>query len=374
MANITHFGKYYYPDNGGIETVTRSLAVGAFAHGHKVTVVCFGDVSACGEESIDGVHVVRMPKDLVIASQPIGLKYFWRSLRAAMTSDVVHVHIPNMLAAFCVLLIRRRTKVVVHWHSDIIGKRWIGPLFRPLEMALLWRADVVVSTSLAYADASETLAFFRKKVTAIPIGVSGAVTLIDDTDITTAFDERIAGRKIVLAVGRLVPYKGFDILVRAAKNLGRDVVVVLVGDGPMHNDLCNLVNELKLTKNVLLTGRQSDEVLNMLFRRACLFCLPSVTRAEAFGVVLLEAMSYGLPIVATDIVGSGVSWVNQHGITGLNVPVNDPDALAEACNQILNSEELQASLSKAAHDRFLSEFTEEIFVDRMMKVYDRLLA
>jgi glycosyltransferase involved in cell wall biosynthesis len=110
-----------------------------------------------------------------------------------------------------------------------------------------------------------------------------------------------------------------------------------------------------------------------LFDRAALYCLPSAHRAEAFGVVLLEAMSYGLPTVATDIPGSGVPWVNQNGESGLNVPAGDPVALAEACNQVLESAELRSRLSTGARQRFVSEFTEEIPVKRMMHVYDQVL-
>ena len=111
---------------------------------------------------------------------------------------------------------------------------------------------------------------------------------------------------------------------------------------------------------VVLAGRLSDATLHVLFERANLFCLPSTYRSEAFGVVLLEAMTYGLPIVATDIPGSGVPWVNQHGFSGLNVASGDAKALADACNQILRSEELRSRLSKGARQRFVAEFTEDV--------------
>jgi glycosyltransferase involved in cell wall biosynthesis len=182
----------------------------------------------------------------------------------------------------------------------------------------------------------------------------------------------ITGKKLVLAVCRLVPYKGFDVLVEATRNLRDDAVVVIVGDGPLRQSLQAAIDEGGLSQRVCLAGRLSDAALHALFARASVYCLPSVHRAEAFGVVLLEAMSYGLPIVATNIPGSGVPWVNQHGVTGLNVPVGDPKALAQACNGILDSDQEHARLAEEARCRFLAEFTEDRSVSRMLATYRQL--
>lgn len=187
-----------------------------------------------------------------------------------------------------------------------------------------------------------------------------------------ALESQIGSRKLVLAVGRLVPYKGFDVLIRAAKQFVKDSVVVIVGSGPLEQELQHAIEQDGLEDRIVLAGRLSDTALHALFERATLYCLPSTYRAEAFGVVLLEAMTFGLPIVASDIPGSGVPWVNQHGVSGINVPIGDEKALAEACNQILGSEELRSRLSKGARQRFLAEFTEEVSVKRMMSAYDRL--
>ena len=162
-------------------------------------------------------------------------------------------------------------------------------------------------------------------------------------------------------------------MIDAAKHLSDDSVAVIVGGGPLQQELQQAIELADVKDRAVLTGRLSDAALHALFERATLYCLPSTYRAEAFGVVLLEAMTYGLPIVATDIPGSGVPWVNQHGISGLNVPVGDPVALAEACNQILSSAELRGRLSEGARKRFLAEFTEEVSVKRMMHAYDQML-
>lgn len=374
MVNIVHFGKYYFPDTGGIESVTVSLAKGAVTEGHAVSVICFEKTPANEKEVIDGVQVTRTPIAKLLASQPLGLKYFLQCLSAAKSADVVHLHVPNMLGALCALFIPTKTRLLVHWHSDVINKGLLGKVLRPLESALLRRADSIVATSQVYADASTTLASFKDKITVVPIGVPDTKHEGDGSQLPPALAEKIGSRKIILAVGRLVPYKGFNVLIQAAQHLTKDSVVVIVGGGPMEQELQQAVELGSAKDRVLLVGRLSDAVLHTLFERATLYCLPSTYRAEAFGVVLLEAMAYGLPVVASDIPGSGVPWVNRHDVSGLNVPVGDVNALADACNQILVSEEMRARLSHGARQRYLAEFTEDVSIKRMMANYERLVA
>jgi len=375
MANIVHFGKYYFPDAGGIESVTVSLAKGAARAGHVVSVVCFEKTPASNKEILDGVKIIRVPIAKLLASQPLGFKYFLQCISAASKADVVHLHAPNMLGALCTLFIPSRTRLLVHWHSDVLNKGILGKILRPLESALLRRANSIVATSQVYADASETLAPFKDKIAVVPIGVPDAKHYGSDSQLPPTLASQIGSRKIVLAVGRLVRYKGFDVLIRAAQQLNKHSVVVIVGGGPLQQELHQAIVYGGVEDRVVLAGRLSDAAgLHALFERAALYCLPSTYRAEAFGVVLLEAMTYGLPIVASDIPGSGVPWVNQHGVSGLNVPIGDAKALADACNHILGSEELRSRLSKGARQRFLAEFTEDVSVERMMATYERILS
>lgn len=372
MANIVHFGKFFFPDTGGIESVTLSLAKGAAREGHNITVVCFQKKKSEGFEIVEGISVVRAPITKILASQPLGFKYFWECILASKKADIVHMHAPNMLAALCALFIPEKTRLLVHWHSDVLNKGILGFLFRPLESALLRRANCIVATSQIYADASKSLMPFRHKTTVVPIGVSDVTQLGNASRLPLAIEERVSGRRIILAVGRLVAYKGFNVLIEAARYLTEKSVVVIVGNGPLLQDLQLAIDRGGVNDRVFLAGRLSDTALHALFEGATLYCLPSINRAEAFGVVLLEAMSHGLPVVASDIPGSAVPWINQHGHSGLNVPVSNPGALANACNLILESEELRDSLSLSARQRFLAEFTEEVSVKRMMFTYMQL--
>jgi glycosyltransferase involved in cell wall biosynthesis len=360
---------------GGIESVTESLARGAADAGHSATVVCFDKAGPSEETGPRGLRVLRAPIQGQIASQPLGLQYLTSALREGRAADVVHIHAPNMLAALAALMLGRGPKLVVHWHSDVVNKGWLGSASRPLERALLRRADRIVCTSQAYADGSVPLRDFVHKVSVVPIGVTDVAHTPADIDaIAPALRERLSGKRLVLAVGRLVPYKGFHVLIDAASKIVPDAVVVIVGTGPLQSELETQIAANGLEDKVVLAGRQDSNALRSLFQRADLFCLPSVERSEAFGVVLIEAMSYALPVVTTQVPASGVSWVNADGVSGLNVPVGDHIALAEACNTILDSDAVRRRFAHGARQRFVAEFTEQLAIDRMFAIYRELLA
>lgn len=367
---ILHLAKYYPPEQGGMESVTQILAEGLAQAGHPVRVLCFTKDTA-GTQQRQGVAVVRVPVELERASQPLGWRYFIQGLRQARQADIVHLHAPNLLASLMCLLLPRRVKVLVHWHSDVVGKGRLGALVQPLERRMLKRADVVVATSQAYADASPLLGAVAHKVQVIPIGIPAQMTGLEPAQRT--FDDFLAGRPFVLALGRLVPYKGFSVLIDAARHLPAGCAVVIGGGGPLASDLADQVNRLGLQERVLLTGRLSDAELEHLFSRAMAFCLPSVERSEAFGVVLLEAMARGVPCVATTIQGSGTSWVNLQGVSGLNVPPADPFALATAIQTLCDNPDLRTKLAAGASARFQALFTAQQSVASFKALYQRLV-
>lgn len=372
LPRILHFAKYYPPEQGGMESVTQVLAEGLAGQGAEVKVICFTRQKA-RRDMLAGVQVERLAVSLERASQPLGWRYFVHGLRAARAADIVHLHAPNLLAALMSLLLPRRVKLLVHWHSDVVGKGWLGALVRPVEGLMLRRADRVVATSEAYARASPWLLAAGPKVQVIPIGIhppQPAVEAAANRD----FEPFLRGRKLVLAVGRLVPYKGFDILLDAARHLPEDMAVVIGGSGPQAAALQASLQARGLADRVLMPGRLSEGELESLFARALLFCLPSVERSEAFGVVLLEAMARGLPCVATVIDGSATAWVNLHGESGLNVPPADPLALAAALQTLTRDAALRARLAVGARQRYQALFSGQRFVATMQQTYQQLLA
>ena len=377
MIKVVHFGKYYYPDRGGIESVTSTIAERVTAIGHPNTVICFSKSKCSSQENVNGVNIIRAATNILIHSQPIGIGYILACMKEGRKADVVHVHYPNMVAALACLFIGRRPRVLVHWHSDIVNKGFFGYIVRPLERLLLRRADLVVPATMAYARGSAAIAPFLHKVTAFPYGVEDPTRNTKSSNPLGGFpievESRLQGKRIILAVGRLVPYKGFDVLIKSARHIIPDAFIVIVGDGPLRQNLESVINNESARDRILLAGKLNGEQLAHLFQRASLFCLPSVERSEAFGVVQIEAMAYGIPVITTEIPGSGVPWVNQDRVSGINVPPGDPHRLAGACNEILLSERLHMTLSIGARKRFLAEFSEQVFVERIVSAYRRLI-
>ncbi len=374
---ILHLGKYFHPDSGGIERVTMDIVQGTARAGCDVMVLCFGYVDRLREERCGDVGVLRAPIWKLVRSQPFGWQYFRAFLRRARDFDIVHIHVPNMLAALALVTAHVPGKAVVHWHADIVNKGWFGMLMRPLEWLMLRRADALVATSQAYADASPQLRHFKNKVHVVPIGISDADIFDNDEGDTVTSQMTGIGQipddvPVILAVGRLVPYKGFDVLIDAARELTAGCRIVIVGGGERRAELEARIRERQVADRIVLAGQLDDDALRRLFQRAAIFCLPSVSRAEAFGVVLLEAMARGLPIVASDITGSGVPWVNLHGVTGLNVPAGDASALAAALTQLLADPKRRAKMGREARHRYETEFTSALATRRFMDLYRAL--
>ena len=377
MTHVLHLGKFYPPDNGGIESVTAALSRGAAAAGMTTTVLCFEEHGR-GDAQDSGVAVRRIPA-IKIASQPLAMAYLRKALQWARCVDIVHVHLPNMLAALAVTRIASGPKVVLHWHSDVVGKGLLAHLTRPIEQAMLRRADKIICTSQAYADASLSLRPFAAKVAVVPIGVADVPARLGipaklRAMLPPALVQHLVGRPMVLAVGRLVPYKGFAVLIEAATLMATDAAVVIVGSGPLEAKLRNQIARADARRRVLLAGRVEDCTLTALQGLASVFCLPSVERSEAFGVVLVEAMAHSLPLVATQIPGSGVPWVNLDGESGINVLPNDAPKLARALDQLLQDFSLRQRLSQGARSRYEALFTMQRSIDETLNLYAQLLS
>lgn len=376
MFKIVHFGKYYYPDIGGIESVVNCLATETAKTDFKVSVICFNKYAKNVNEVIDNVEIYRFKSKLVIASQPISIKYILCCIRIGRTADIIHLHHPNILGFLSALTLRKKNQLLIHWHSDIINKGILGTLIKPIEYLILRKAKKIIATSYQYLESSSSLTKFKKKVVVVPIGVKDIRTNSINKSFNSNIDyllNKTQGKHIILSVGRLVPYKGFDVLINSVKYLNDDAVIVIIGSGQLKITLDSLVEKNAYKDRVFIVGQLSDNELQILFKKADIYCLSSVERSEAFGVVLLEAMSYSLPIVATNIKGSGVSWVNKHNISGLNVPVKDPRALANAINKILNDENLKTRLSLGSRSRYESKFTENITINKVIAIYNKIL-
>ena len=287
----------------------------------------------------------------------------------AKNYDIIHVHHPDPMAAFALLCSGYKGKVVLHWHSDILKQKSLLKLYMPIQKWLINRADVIVGTTPVYVKESPYLQEVQHKVTYLPIGVCHL-----ESPIKQVMDLRrkYLGKHIVFSLGRLVPYKGFAYLIEAAKHLDDNYMVLIGGTGPLRDELQAQIETLGLQDRVKLLGYVSDVELPAYFEACDLFCMSSVMKTEAFGIVQIEAMSCGKPVVATKIPESGVSWVNQDGVSGLNAEPCDAEDLAKCIRGILADENDYARFSKGALDRYKTVFTQELMIHKCLDIYKKL--
>lgn len=335
-------------------------------------------VVACSENGNSNHHegrlrVVRAKSWGTVASLPISPRYILSAIRE-MDGQIIHAHHPNPLASIALFIAsiagKDISRTIVHWHSDVVKQRGALILYRPLMNWMLRKAKVIVVTSDRYLIGSLQLRSFRDKAVVVPIGTG---SLADDVDpvIVSRIRDRYAGKKIVFSLGRHIYYKGFECLIDSAQKL--DGAVILIGGaGPDTESYQRRIDQLGLHERVILLGTVPQAELPSYYSAADVFCLPSTEKSEAYGVVQLEAMSVGTPVVSTDIEGSGVSWVNAHGVSGLVCRPHDKQSLALAIAQLLEDEALRMSLGRGARSRFESLFTREAMADRMEAIYRTL--
>lgn len=362
---ILELGKFY-PIRGGVEKVMWDITSGVSSRGVDCDMLCAGSKPQTITLNSHGhVYVVwslgRIAATMISPSMLIWL----RKHRAEY--DVIHIHHPDPMACLALYLSGFRGRVILHWHSDIFKQRLLLKLYKPLQNWMINRADVIVGTSPVYVRESEALAEVLQKCVHIPIGVQ---PVPEDPMGTLRLRERFVRKKIVFSLGRLVGYKGYDYLVDAAKYLGDDYVVVIGGDGPLRDDLKQKIDEANLWHKVRLIGRVPDEDLGAWYHACSVFCLSSIWKTEAFAIVQIEAMSCGKPVVATRIPGSGVPWVNSHGVSGLNVEPCDGRQLAEAIMEITSDPVRYAGYCERARARYGQMFTYERMIDRCIELYE----
>ena len=363
---VLGIGKFYPPEyQGGLESVVVTLNDELVRRGIPVTYVVSRVRGAGSTDVVGGVRVVRVASGGTLLSQPLSPGLLAAVRREA--GDVVHLHHPNPLGDLAALADRRRPLVITQ-HSDVVRQQALWPLYGWAVRAAFARARFIAIGSRQLLATSRELRGFEAKARVIPFGIDPA-----RFDATPAVAARVAalraswgGEPVVLGVGRLVSYKGFDVLIRAMEPL--EARLVLVGTGPEESRLRALAGP-----RVLFAGRVNDEDLVAYYRAADVFCLPSVTIAEAFGVVLLEAMACGKPLVTTAL-PTGVSAVNRDGSTGLVVPPGDVAGLREALRALLADGARRRAFGLAARRVLDREYTAALMGERYLALYQEALA
>lgn len=364
--DVLHVFKDAYPPTfGGVEQhiwdVSRSLG-GEFRFEVLTASRCRRRV----EGKVEGVRIVRVPEYGRLLSTPLTPAWGPALARAGGT---VHVHLPLPVAEAVVVARRPRGRVVAGFYAEVARNPRAARLYAPLQQRFLSQADRIVVSSDVVGATSPALSRHQDRVVVIPFGV--------DPEEWPAAPGRVAEIRaahpgpIVLFLGRLVYYKGVDVLIEAMAGVGATLLVV--GDGPERSRLAQAAAAAATGRpgRVLFTGSVSNEERSAYYAAADVFVLPAVSRAETFGIAMLEAMSFGTPAISTDV-GTGTSWVNRHGETGLVVRPADPAALAGALRTLLADDRLRRELGDGAARRAAADFSKKVMLERLGELYRSL--
>lgn len=338
VLNIPNF---YYPNIGGIEQTARDLTNSLLEMGvTEQKVLCVNRLSReTAIDKVDGVEVIRCGCTAKIASQCIA-KDFKPQLEKLMNEfkpTVVVVHWPNPFTLANVMKYADRGfKLVIYWHSDIVKQKILGKLFLGLEDKAAKRADMLIATSPNYIEGSRVLKKYRDKSQVIPSCIDPKRFEVTE-EIQNRADElskKHSGKTLCFTFGRPVPYKGFKYLEEAKKYLPNDIEIV--------------------------RGERLSQEELIAYLVACdIFCFPSITKNEAFGLSLAEGLYFAKPAVTFNIPGSGVNYVSLDKVTGIECPNRDAKAYADAISLLARDKELRNRLGENAKERVLENFTYE---------------
>ncbi len=366
MLRVLHVGKFYPPHMGGIETHLQTLCL-QLQHHADVEVLVANDAPHDEETWDDGVRVIRAGTRFNLSTAPVCPTM--TGLIRRSQADIIHLHLPNPTAILCYLMSGQRAPLIVTYHSDIVRQKTMARAFGPVLHRVLRRASAIIATSQRYVETSDVLAQFRQCCRVIPYGIPLAQFSRFDARGVAEIRARY-GPRIVISVGRLIYYKGFEYLIRAmAQVRGR---LLIVGDGALRASLEALAASHGVAERVHFLGEVQNADTVPLYHAADLFALASVARSEAFGIVQLEAMACGKPVVNTNL-DSGVPFVSLDGVTGLTVPPADTDALARAVNQLLDDDAQREAYGRAARTRVEQEFSETVMTERTLRLYAETL-
>lgn len=381
MKRILQISNYLYPNIGGIEQVARDISSAISSIGsYEQKIICFNENACDGDyvcnreetvhDFVDGIEVIRCGCITKKFSQSISLT-FGRELKKIMHDfrpNIVIFHYPNPFEAFFLTnYLHYDFKFILYWHLDIVKQKLLGKLFNSQTVKLLERADKVVATSPLYVEGSSYLSKYKNKCIVIPNCINQVRLKINVNieKLSSEIKNKYSNRVICFGVGRHVPYKGFKYLIEATKYLDDRFIVLIAGVGEETEKLREYAKE---DSNIVFLGKVSEEELVAYYLAMDIFCFPSITKNEAFGLALAEGMYFGKPAVTFTIPGSGVNYVNLNGVTGIECTNRDYIAYADALKKLCQNPELRERMGNAARERVLNHFTSINFKSNIIKL------
>lgn len=356
---ILQVNKAYYPHVGGIESLVRQYSeeLSQRPDTEVKVLVCRDEKGGSFCEKINGVDVTRAGSLGTYFSCPLSFSFIGKFRKMAKNSDVVEIHLPFPLADLALLLSGFKGRVVIAWHSDIVKQKKLMFFYKPLMTNLLKRADCIITATAGHIEGSDYLPEYREKCRVIPYGITPRDYL--SVERKPVLTELCSDKKSVKVffTGRLVYYKGVDVLLKAFKYV-KNCELFIAGTGELETKLKEFAKANGMEKYVHFLGFLPDKTLRQAYGDCDIFVLPSVAKSEAFGIVQLEAMVYGKPVINTAL-PSGVPYVSVDGRTGITVPPSDKKALAKAINTLAENKELREKYGRNAAERVEKYFNEK---------------
>lgn len=365
---VLHFYRTYYPDSyGGIEQVIRQMIVGTSRLGVTGEVLTLTRDKKNLELEFEGHQVHRSPLNFEIASTGFSWSAFGRLAELAKDADIIHYHFPWPFMDLAHFASRIKKPSVVTYHSDIVRQKHLLKLYQPLKFRFLNDVNRIVATSPNYLATSPILERYKKKTEIITYGLDKSIYPVPSENLLNTWRQRV-GEKFFLFVGMLRYYKGLHVLLDAVA--GTNIPVVIVGDGPVEAELKHQAQTLGL-KHVHFFGALPEPDKVALLTLCYALAFPSHLRSEAFGISLLEGAMFGKPMISAEI-GTGTTYINVAGQTGLVVPPNDSSAFRQAMMYLLNNPLEAAQMGVKAQQRYLELFTAEQMSKKYLRLYQQV--
>lgn len=364
---LTQLFKIYWPDNGGgIATVIQQIADG-FRDCEQEIIVCRDKRGKATKDDLyDRIPIHRSRQMFDFASTPFSFCFLRDVKKRTRNSDIVLYHFPYPMIDLAVLLGWYSGKLVVWWHCDYEQYKKLVPIYRPLVRHTLKKADRILVSAEENIDASSDLRKYRNKCAVVPFCVNDRY--LNEGKEYLMQEQQKKDRVRILFIGRMVWYKGCDVLLRAfARMKNKNCELVLVGGGPLENEWRQMAESLKLS-NVRFTGMVSEDEKIEQIKECDFLVLPSISKAEAFALVQIEAMAFGKPVINTDL-PSGVPSVSIDGQTGITVKPENETELALAMDTLANDVPLRRKYGKNARKRVEQEYTKDRMIQRCRKVF-----
>ena len=372
---IIQIGKYYPPFHGGMETVLRDLCTGISRDSiYETTVVCakHDKISSFRDDLINPV-IIRLKVLVTIFSQPI-MPTFVATLRKLIEkNDLIHIHSPNPFAEFFLFFLIGNKPFVITHHSDVIRQKLVAPIHTFLARFLYKKASAIIVPTKNHISTSRLLKNLDNRIEVIPFGLNTDELVAAESISHHATAKAESYGSYFLFVGRLVGYKGIDVLVEAMKSVAPQAKLLIIGRGEDQEKIENLIEQYNLQSRIIMLGRvDSMDQFAAYYKNCQALVLPSISSNENFGMVQLEAMFYARPIITTNL-ASGVPVVAEPGISSLLVEPGNPEQLANAMNELLKSPERVNTMGAAARKLYEQKYQLHQFVDGHKKLYKELI-